>query len=837
VTQSNQADVSQPFAGLDSKARKPGLAKQVSAWNARHPMLAIVFVSLLAVVINCYPVIFCGRSYVSPASMGVFGGMVYGWWPLLPGVEDSIVPAPRHGRDTWAMMLTGVPAGFIESRSVLEYGEFPLWNRYNHAGNTLIGQGISMLGDPLQLIVIFGRGSAGAWDIKFLAAKFLFCVGFGLLGLRLLGSQPLSLIYAALAAYSGAYFHIVNHLVFFTFSYAPWILVSALGLLDLRSGRHLRWGLVWLLVNFACFNAGYVTAAAGLIGGLNLAALAGALIGGRGIADSVKVLGRMAVATLLFLGLTAPMWLAFSGTLAGAFTPHSEIRVIQLPLKCLPGMFDDIFHFLLARTPPFDALIPETSLLVLVGCLIAAWQWRQLKGEPFFWVNSAAILFWCGCVFGWIPASVLAAIPLLNRVTHIHIDLAYLAVIHLTIQSAYGFRSLAKVEDFRRATIALVGAALVLEGMIVLGYGFGWIRWSTEWNYLLVGAAGAVGAPLLFTFFKSRDRKLSAIAWLGIGILGFIPHYRFALYHHPWGNNDALMLPGPRVVLNAPSRAVDKIKSDRSGPFRVVGLGGNFLGGYSAVYGIEDIRACDPLSNGELIDLFRNFPGFKFDGGWATEVVDPIQAQPLLNLLNVKYLLAQPQFLLPDGHGFHLTDQSDFEVFENLEVWPRAFFSDRVVSFSSGEDFKKLLLKNGKQPFIALTPAEIQKQPGLQQLESRQPATVSPATNYQLFPNATAFDVHTVSAGMVCLTEGQARDFTVTVNHEAKAVLTVNRAFKGVYLDRPGDYHLVFTYRPPHWRLAGILFWLALGSAAVLACAGVIRRRSTANGVPGPKRK
>ena len=51
---------------------------------------------------------------------------------------------------------------------------------------------------------------------------------------------------------------------------------------------------------------------------------------------------------------------------------------------------------------------------------------------------------------------------------------------------------------------------------------------------------------------------------------------------------------------------------------------------------------------------------------------------------------------------------------------------------------------------------------------------------------------------------------------EAKEVLTVNRAFKGVYLDRPGDYHLEFTYRPGHWQLACTLFWISAASACLL---------------------
>ena len=104
---------------MEPQTRQPGLAKQVSEWIARHAILAIMLVSLLAVVINCYPVIFCGRSYVSPTSVN--GMLVYSWWPPLPGMKTG--PAPnvfQHGRDTAAMMWWGVPAGFIESRSLLE---------------------------------------------------------------------------------------------------------------------------------------------------------------------------------------------------------------------------------------------------------------------------------------------------------------------------------------------------------------------------------------------------------------------------------------------------------------------------------------------------------------------------------------------------------------------------------------------------------------------------------------------------------------------------------------------------------------------------------------------
>ncbi|HXE42857.1 MAG TPA: hypothetical protein VN516_07515 [Candidatus Baltobacteraceae bacterium] len=111
---------------------------------------------------------------------------------------------------------------------------------------------------------------------------------------------------------------------------------------------------------------------------------------------------------------------------------------------------------------------------------------------------------------------------------------------------------------------------------------------------------------------------------------------------------------------------------------------------------------------------------------------------------------------------------------------------------------------------------EISRQSGLQQLESTNPATILAATNFQLLPNSTAFNVHAPSPGIVCLTEGQGKTFTATVNGKLKEVLTVNRAFKGVYLSQPGDYHIEFIYRPHYWRLACVWFGITIVIIVVL---------------------
>src|ERR1700748_2424214 len=100
---------------LKSEITGAGLAESM----ARQPVLAIILISLAAIALNCFPIIFCGKSYVAPA-WGV--PMLYERYPTLPGMTNT-VPVDAHGSDTGAALIWGVPAGFIESRAIWEHGE------------------------------------------------------------------------------------------------------------------------------------------------------------------------------------------------------------------------------------------------------------------------------------------------------------------------------------------------------------------------------------------------------------------------------------------------------------------------------------------------------------------------------------------------------------------------------------------------------------------------------------------------------------------------------------------------------------------------------------------
>jgi uncharacterized membrane protein YfhO len=89
---------------------------------------------------------------------------------------------------------------------------------------------------------------------------------------------------------------------------------------------------------------------------------------------------------------------------------------------------------------------------------------------------------------------------------------------------------------------------------------------------------------------------------------------------------------------------------------------------------------------------------------------------------------------------------------------------------------------------------------------------VTPARNYRLTTNTTAFDIEASGPGLVALSEAWLpHDFRVTLNGKRVHYLRLNHAFKGVFIPTAGLHHLEFTYRPQRFTLALNLAALGLG--------------------------
>jgi len=792
-------------------------------WLSRRPRWFLAITALAVVLLNCYPIVFCGRSFVSPNNGAPTDGgnsLMYDTSPTLPGYFDERI-ADLHGADTGAIMWHDVPNAFVEARNLWQQRAMPLWNRYKNAGDPLLAQGISMFGDPLHLIVLAGGGSAVAWDIKFLVAKVLFCLGCGWLVLLLTRQQRLALFYTVVAAYCGLFNFIPNHPGFFVFCYGPWILLSAMRVLTESGPRRIGWGLLWLVANTGCFNAGHVEAAVVCISGLNLTGLVSVLAEKN--SARWRAVGLMAALTAIFAGLNAPVWIPFLSYLPDSFNLHTDVVIEQFPLYLIAGLFDDSFYHAVQDGPM--AMGPGGTIFVLFGTLFSLASYRELRQETFFKINLVASVVWGGFIFGYIPPALVEHLPLIRGIGHIRVDFSYLAIIQLLIGSAYGCLALARFveakEVWRRWFLAAGG--LVLIELIFF--------WSTRtiekplelYLYVATITLCVLLVPPMYLFCERTVGAPRLAGCLALGVLLFLPHARFGLY--TFGPDRWLLQPGKRAQLDFSSEAVKSMQRDAREPFRATGLAWDLYGGYGAVYDLEDIKGVSALMNRYYMELCTHYPGVERDS-YLIELSDPTAAKNLLSMLNVRYLLQNPRDPAPDGLPYRLAGKYDLTIFENDAVWPRAFFADSIRTYQGVDDFVSLLEQYGGSPFAAISEADLDRHPKLRTLaEHPGSMTVRSGFDYKRSANETTFEIEAPARGIVLVSETYVGGaFTAEVNGEAREVLRLNHALKGVFLDKPGHYLLTFRYSPPHWALALTLFFASSTLIGVGAVAWVIKK-------------
>lgn len=124
-------------------------------------------------------------------------------------------------------------------------------------------------------------------------------------------------------------------------------------------------------------------------------------------------------------------------------------------------------------------------------------------------------------------------------------------------------------------------------------------------------------------------------------------------------------------------RALDDVTKDipKNAPFRIVANAATFFPNVSAVYGLEDVRAHDPMTNGRYIGLLSHVVDYdpaEYFARW------PDWEHPLLDYLNVRFVLTSAGGELPPRFRLRY-DGADGRLFENSEARPRFFAVPNVV--------------------------------------------------------------------------------------------------------------------------------------------------------------
>jgi hypothetical protein len=800
-----------------------------AAWEAARgsPAWAIAAAALLATAAANYPVIFAGRSVVSP-NLGV--ALLYGQNPWLPGAASSEA-GDAHKADVAALLWHHLPLSMIERQAVLHDGELPLWNRYDSAGLPLLGQGQSCFGDPLQLLPILANGAAWSWDLKLLLAKWAFAFGIGLCVWQAFRHLPTAALTAVSAAFMGFFVYRINHPAIFSVGYAPWILYCWLRCTDVRSARAILLWLVGLVAaNWAEMCSGTAKEAYVLLLSMNFSGLCLLVLGERPLPEKARLVAALAASGVVFAMASSPLWYTFSHALAGSYTSYNAPMAFQIQPGMFIGLFDEVFY------RPFQlqsgVINPSANFFILVGLLWALVRWRALAAD-----RRAAVLLLSSLpavllVFGVVSPGLIARVPLLGNILHVDNTLSCALIVLLSVVSGFGWRDawtrLGSGEARRDA--GLVVALLLVLFCAYLGTAqtvlrseyaaYTWGRIVTVSPFIhAYGWSLLVAAAALFwalDHWRRTGAATPAVLLLGFASFGAF-HWREGL---KLGGEyaDYVVRPTRRVDLQARSPAVDAVLARRDAPSRVLGFHNDLLPGWSIVYGLEGISGPDALMNPYYRE-FMDAAGFTriWDWRYIVEPADVAKLRPVLDLLNVRFYLGYHLGQQRPDAGLKRVLAADMDVYESPAPWPRAFFTDSAAVYGDVGQYCSWIKAGDGRPFAAVAAADwggivpVPRVTG--DLRARK---VVAAEHYALTTNSTSFTVTATGPGFIVLTEAYAKDdFRATLNGKPAPYLRVNYAFKGIYVDAAGTYDVKFTYWPRGLTRTLVLSGVGMGLIAL----------------------
>jgi hypothetical protein len=779
----------------------PSAERLLAAWGlagARRPRTAILVAACVGTVIAVYPIVFVGKSLVSPNIGGT--PLLYDRVPFTPGQRDHRVEKV-DGVDVGATMWSLVPTSHLQRIAVLE-GELPLWNRYNAAGRSLWGQGLSMLMDPLHWVTIITPNPALGWDLKFLIHRAVFAFGVGVAVLTLTGSWAGAAVMALLAPFASQYLSRLNHPAQFSLTYAPWVLWAWFRLASATTRRAIARSAGWLAVTTALLMVASPPKEA--VAAILCTEVAGALACFLSRAAPRLQAHRLTaamIASFIAVLITAPHWLVFLKTLGQSITLYDEpsVKFAGLPFA-LSLAFGAIAQI---------GLPPGAHPVAAALALAALFFGRRDVGRASSLGMAIGPAFALAIAFGAIPKQTMLKLPFFANIIHIDFTFAGAAVALLMVSAGVSAAALLGASDTRRSRLAtrLSFAACLVCSLILISWSHGisaLASYASQWALVFAGVMAAL--LLLVGRIAARDwpSPMPTIAAGVVALLLVAPDALHVVFNIPVIDAIA-MQPTGRADLDLNGAAVDAIHANMSGPARVVGLDATLFAGSQVLYELEGLGGPDPLQLAPYEELI-NAAGVRRFWWWNQAIsAQELQRQgPLLDLLNVGFVLTNhldENEGLPDGaDGLSILPMSGTDRVlgaRRPHPWPRAFYVDAVSEYRDVNEFVRQL--NGSNgPFASVQSSDEKARSVYMGTPSRRAPV--PADQYVLTTNRTMFHLRTPGPGVAVLTDAwMANDFVATLNGVQKPYFRVNHAFKGIRIPAAGDWTVEFRYRPAGW--------------------------------------
>jgi hypothetical protein len=805
-------------ASVDIRA----IAHRLASWSSARPRTTLFAIAALAVAVSCHPVLFFGRSFVSPNN-GVL--CLYDVHPTLPGAPATPFNS-WNGSDINATMWAHLPYSVVAHDAVFRDHQLPLWNRFVMSGLTLLGQGQSMIGDPLYWLTVCANGAAWAWDTRFLLSKLLFSWGLGLVVWRSVRHLGIASLLAFSSSFLGFFSFRFNHPAFFSLAYAPWILLCWLDLATATTPRRAgAAALALVAANWLEFNSGTAKEAAMLLLALNAAGALGVLFRPGSVGAHVKKLGFAAVSCTLFLAVSAPLWIVFLDALESGYTIYDQPQANQISPALLIGLFDDLFfRQLMEKEWHVD---PSLNFLFLLGLSWAIPGVRTWIDDP---TAKACLIVSIGALalaFGVVPPAWIESVPFIKNIVHVDDTFITVAIVPLCVLAGFGFRNcLEKMRaphawrsDWRITLILLGGlAALYIGGVQAVptaqGFGLQLARPTAFSPFFIAYALALFAATATLPWLArvvSTGHGATASAALAAALCLVVLHFR----HGQWLDNKFgayVVNPRARVDLQAASPAVDFLHHQQDGPARVMGFGQILRPGFNIVLKLETPTGSDAVASRALGQWSEAAGLGAIALWWPTVSKQNIAAlRPIYDALNVRYYLGSIADADHPAPGLEKIASFDLDVFESKTAWPRAFFTDHLGQYDDVRTLLHDVSTGDGRPFASIRRGDPAAPSLLGDQASRR---IVPAHDYHLTTNNTAFTIDAPAAGVAVLNESFIPDnFRALVNGHPVPFFRVNHISKGVSLPGPGTYAVEFQYWP---RPLTPALWISAAALAVL---------------------
>jgi len=446
-----------------------------------------------------------------------------------------------------------------------------------------------------------------------------------------------------------------------------------------------------------------------------------------------------------------------------------------------------------------------TWMLAPIGLITGLRRWR-----PWFFA-IAAILAMLGLYGAPGLLQLISVLPLIKAATLTRLSI--IAITALIVLAACGADAILDASTSgTRIAIAAAAVTLITAGLLL-----GAAAWSiasrrpeldahalldfaTQWTSVAACLMLAVALLVIARLFDVMRPAAAGIALVAVATLDLLLVGRG---FHP-------MLPPEQVFPRTPE--IDRVQQDHD-IFRVLGLGNALLPNSATIYGLQDIRGYDGLAVARYADLLDIV--LTYEPETHVHVAHRLNALRLLDMLNVKYVVAPSEATPPDGWSIAAREGAG-AVWRNEHVYPRAWLVDGYVVLDGNPARRALRDARVDTRRVAILEAD---PPTTDRPTAAPPAASltelgrASITSYR--DEVVEIETDTPDRRLLVLSDVHYPGWSARIDDHPAALYRANFAFRAVSVPA-GRHHVVFAYQPASFRWGLTLTSIALVTLVAL---------------------